>query len=396
MSKFKPFLAITGIVIAILLIFVGCIALYCWLPSFFIGREVLENSIHATNASTSAPKNYRASFATWEYVVNDSTGQLDKVLVNNAQNQGLSGVDSLINLGIITEDGSYGRHVRDIADYKNWLLNNSTRSEDREILYIINLLEMEGTTRQKSYNIANLAIAVVANTSNEGKPFYWEGTSKWVTAEANKGNFYEDVGNERRVKNGATTVPIATKNGSGWYVTTAQQLENLHALGSNHVLYDASLGCGSVQWTNGRCWKYIKFMYEKMSDGELDMTSQDSIKYWDSAFMLEELDSYMGNYLNPSDPAVVCIETLAGWVAAVYECPQASCAFHYNRTGYAQQWYTDSGKSGTITSKADFYDGTIKDFSEQHKWVSGGAGATAISESTRIRDAISYYDRYNQ
>lgn len=387
MNKARNAIVFTFIIVLVVL---GAICLYCAIPTLFIGKEVLENSIHITNSSVSAPKNYRATFAKWEYVVNDNTGTLDKVLVSNAQNAGLLGNGgALADIGIVVEDGSYGRHIKDIADFKSKLLSGS--ETDQLVLYLINLFETEGTDRQKSYNIGNLAVGFAVNLQREGKPLYWEGTSKWNGYLDSNPNYFKDSGGVRSVLHNGTYVPIASNVDGGWYTVTEQQLRNLHSLGSSHLIYDAMLGCGSVQWSGGRCWNYIDYMYKRLQDGSLDMLDKESIKYWDSKWLVAESDDYLRRLLKADNPSAVCIETIAGWVAARYECPAASCAFHYNRNGYTQEWYTDSGKRGTIRSQSDFFDGTVTDFSELHKWSGSN---TAVSESTRVRDAINLYDKY--
>lgn len=404
MSKMKYFIAFA---LGTLILFVLAIAAYCWLPSLFIGGEILENSITTVNNSTSAPKNYRATFAKWEYVVNDSTGKLDKVLVSNTQNSGLTGSNGLLDIGIITEDGSYGRHITDLADFKSKLIDD-TSEVGKRTLFLIYKLEASDNATLKKFNLGNLAVACASNNVHEGNPLHWENKDKWNQFLPSNPGYFSDESGIRYVMNNGTKVPIASYVDGAWYVHTEQQLTNLHALGRSHFIYSVNLGCGSVQWSGGRCWGYIQHMYNCLGTGELDFSNKSSIVDCDAAYMIKELPGYIDDYLTSNDYGAISIETLTGFITAKYEKPGHSGHMHWYNNGedgdktatgiYSTIKYKGSSGESYIAGPNDFWDGTIKDFTSQHYWIHApnkdGVTESKVSESTRIRTAIGLYDKY--
>ena len=130
-------------------------------------------------------------------------------------------------------------------------------------------------------------------------------------------------------------------------------------------------------------------MYNLQKDGNLNFSDNTSLRNADMSYMLKELNGYMTNYLKTTSFQTLSIEQLTGFIAAVYECPANSCAFHWSskNKGYDQYYYKGDDKTVKykIQSGQDFWNGTIVDWTAQYKWYNSGS---EISESSRIRLAL--------
>lgn len=401
---------IAFIIIAIIVTPLLLLGIYLFAPVLLIGDDV-QSKVVQVQAINRTPTNYKTNFAKWEYTQDPSTGLLTATL------QSQFGQEEEARPGVITEDGSYGRHVTDLDAFKASLRDKQATDKTAALLLkMVEAIETQGGPTMQKCNVGNLAIAIVANCQNEGKPFEWEGTDKWTGKSTSgisatflkNGSWFETEGSNRNVfVNGTDTTVGVMLNSNDCVMTRAQHIKNAATLwrtyGESHPLF-SGIGCGMVQWTGSRCGAYIDYMDKlKLTDAQVD--TEDERMDIDIAYLMKDYESYMKKYLSTTDYESISVESLAGWTTSKYETPYHSACFHYANKdnpevavgGRTLEVYTENGDSFLVTSRDDFFDGTVTDFSAQHywRWKEGGQVQTAkVAESTRVRYAIELYNKY--
>ena len=378
-------LAVTVVCSVMLAALLGLIG-YLVIDYSSVADTAYANTIMYVNDSTAPPVGYKESFAQWTYVTDSKTGESYATLSIPQPNVQLG------DIGILINDGSEGTHITDTSAFEQAISSGTTDDSTMVGIYY-NAINACSHDFIKRCDAKNLSIALYANAKSEGKLMMWEKSSdKWS-------NVGKVEGNTRYAKaEDGSYLEVASyiESKGNWFTVNANQLNNLYALGEKAPLYDKKVGLGTVQWSGSRCWNFVAHLYNLQSNGNLDFTDNDSLRSADMTYMLKELNGYMKKYLVSDNYSTLSIEQLTGFIAAVYECPANSCAFHWSSRakGYDQYYYRGDDKSTKyeIQSGQDFWNGIITDWSMPYCWFNSGQ---EVSESYRIRLALQIAEGLN-
>lgn len=391
---------IAFVIIAIIVTPLLLLGIYLFAPVLLIGGDV-QSKVVQVQALNRTPTNYKKNFAKWEYTRDPSTGLLTATL------QSQFGQEEKARPGVIIEDGSYGSHVVDLATFKESLERKSgTDKTAAFLLEMVEAIETRGGSTMKKCNPGNLAIAIVANCQNEGKPFEWEETPKWRSKgedwfETKDGIRYVFIGTELKTAVGTVS------SDDECIMTTKDHITNAATIWEKYKWSPLcnGIGCGIVQWTSGRCGAYLDYLSKNVKEDD-DLEDEATRRKYDIDYLMWEYEDYMKRNLKSDNYENISVESLTGWTTARYETPYHSAYFHFSKkdnndvaeAGRTIEVFTENGGSFPITSGNDFFDGTITDFSEQHYWrwkdKDGRVRDAEVAESTRIRHAIDLYNEY--
>lgn len=372
-----------SVVCTLMLITLLVVVIYFVLDYTAVADTTYAGTIEYVNDAAAPPVSYKNNFAKWTYVMADDGTEYTTLQVIQPQVQ-------IGSLGIILTDGSQGHHASDIGSFAG----SAGTDTQTEIMYYYNAIISTGSELSplNELNPSNLAIGLYANLSSEGKPMMWEvKPDKWnKTGYKDKPLANGDV--VRQVSNGTTYVDIATKKSGDnhFYVSSGEQLINLYNLGEGHIVFESHLGIGSVQWSGERCWKFIAHAYKTYNNKTWTFSDLSSLKKMETDYLLTDLNWFMSEYLRPDNYYDVSVEQCAGFIAAKYECPYNSAAYHHWKKELTNKYYKGStGETFVLTDSNDFFDGTVSDFSEPYYWE---GTKTEVSESSRIRKAIKMFE----
>ena len=330
------------------------------------------------------PVSYKSKFAKWEYTVSDDGTEYSTL-------QLLQPIVQVGNFGMVIADGSQGRHVSNPTSVM--ALSDDTPTKVN-IKYYYDAMSKSTLSPLKEFNAANLTIGLYANLDSEGKPMMWENRPEYWTAIGVKDVTLANGDIVRKVKNNDTYVEIGTKKVgyNHFYISTKTQLDNLVALGESHALYETSLGIGSPQWSGPRCWRFISYAAKEYGKS-WTFSDDNAIKDMETDYLLKELNKYIDDFYNATSYYELSVEQCTGFIAAKFECPQASAAYHKSKSERFTINYYKEGSTDLYTllspSGSDFYDGTVTDFSVKYYWE---GTTTEVAEAYRIRKAIDMYD----
>lgn len=371
-------------------------ALLAWLiieivMALAFGGTIAEKSLNYLQSSVKPPTNYKQNFGVWNVVLNEKTGQYESVL--SIPQQEYTGLQ-------LTAMGVTGVDIDAKAFEESIKINVGDTKTEAEY-YSVNLdtYKASNASTKLTQDKAKLLSGILANVSSEGKPLMWENNkSKREQAGGTftKGGtefFYLDVDGYQ--------VVVANKVGGSWYTTTKEQFKNLYDYYDKSELENSWLGFGSVQWSGGRCIRYLKYMWENcvedLPDGNIDLEQYRAVEI---QYLYKDLDNYMRDHSFTG----TSVRQIAGWIAAVYECPQLSYAWQYSKVKAGKPMYSAmykaplSGGKGTpieLDSQArDYFWGAtdVDTTNTMYYWVTAEGATKPVAEYTRIAKANKIYD----